>query len=125
MYKHHLQWASIGQRERYGIVGLLLFLVVAVGVRLCMIAGYNQATPKVTIQPPRKHEKRNSTPTVININTADSEALCRLRGVGGKSAHRLLVARRKKQFTHAYEVLEYLHIKERDWNVLRERIRFK
>lgn len=125
MYKRHLQWASIGQRERFGILGLLLVLVVAVGVRAYMIAGYNSATPKVILKHPCKHEKRDGSPTVININTADSEALCGLRGVGGKTAHKLLQARRKKRFTHAYEVLEYLRIKERDWKELRERIRFR
>lgn len=125
MYKHQLQWASIGQREQYGIVGLLLVLIVAVGVRVYVTEAATNKAIQVSSKPKQSHNDSSRTMSIININTADSEALCALRGVGGKSAHRLLAARRKKRFTHAYEVLEYLRIKERDWRELRRRIRFR
>jgi DNA uptake protein ComE-like DNA-binding protein len=48
-------------------------------------------------------------PDPLNINTADSAVLVRLRGIGPATAHKIMERRKKKPFTSVKQLLEIDH----------------
>ena len=56
-------------------------------------------------------ENEAPLPDIININTADSTTLVRLKGIGPATAHRIMLYRKTKgPFTNVDQLLEVSHL---------------
>ena len=74
-------------------------------------AEYKRLEPHIIINNQQHpHQYNSDLPQKININTADSITLLRLRGIGPALAHRILQKRREKgKFSNINEVLSVYH----------------
>lgn len=132
---------SFTRAERTGIVALCIVIMVLLGVRIYMNylpaktinTADNQELDKaytnfLASQPrqdtvEQEYADRGDIdaplPDIININTADSATLVRLKGIGPAFARKIITERKIAPFTSVDELLKVQHIPQATWQIIK------
>jgi len=62
-------------------------------------------------------------PAVMDLNTADSSMLIRLKGIGPATAHAIIEQRSKKKFTDVDQLLEIRHFPDATFAIMKRHLR--
>ena len=152
MKRFFLAYTSFTRAERFGIAALCALVVVLLLIRIAMHywvhpalntseeqrlqqawAVYRRSQPE---KEPNDTATRNSDeyedasddndiplPAVININTADSATLVRLKGIGPATAARIIDHRKKKgPFTSVEQLQEVSTMPKATFNLLKKHL---
>lgn len=80
----------------------------------------NKTAKKQNLDYVDKSDKGDTpVPAVININTADSQTLVRLKGIGPAMAHKIIVRRSRKRFATVDELQDVQTIPAATFDILR------
>ena len=102
MFKRLNSYTFFSRKERNGLAVLLALLLVLMGIKATMHLWVRPNADKTREEKLRQAWEiyKNTQPIealplpdVININTADSTTLVRLRGIGPATAHKILLRR--------------------------------
>jgi DNA uptake protein ComE-like DNA-binding protein len=99
------------------------------GLYSLTLADYVRLEPYIVINNnPKNHEPKLDIlppmPDVIDLNTADSVTLTRLKGIGAKIAHKILLRRQTEgKFTNIEQLKEVYHFPATTFNQLKEHVR--
>ena len=149
MKKAIRSFITFNRTERIGLAGLCLALVVLLAVRATMALWVHPSTNEeqnkklITaaqtfqrIQPiihtdttaPIKDyqdkfdEQTTPLPDQIDLNTADSATLVRLKGIGPATAARIIARRKKKPFTSISQLSEVGRIPHKTMELLKKHL---
>jgi competence ComEA-like helix-hairpin-helix protein len=150
MKKQLKSYTSFSRIERMGLAGLCAILLILLTIRATMPLWMHPATDNEkekklivawekfkranpAINDSAKKEKNdyqdafdeNETPlpNIININTADSATLVRLKGIGPATAGKIMAWRKKKgPFTNINQLLEIRHFPAATFELLKKHL---
>lgn len=102
MFKRFSSYTSFSRKEKSGLAVLLVLLLLLMAVKASMHLWVQPNTDKAREQRLREawENYKNTQPIAteplpdsINLNTADSATLVRLKGIGPVTAHKIIVRR--------------------------------
>ncbi len=143
-------YISFTRNERIGIVCLSALIIILLAVRITMVyyvhpkhntaeeqklraawEVFKRSQPKPVSDSVRNEQATYADktseddaplPSIININTADSETLIRLKGIGPAMAHKVLVYRKKHLFKRVDELLDVQSIPKETFDVVKKHL---
>ena len=151
MKKAFRLYITFSRTERMGVIGLCAILVVLVAIRATMVLWVHPASdaekdkqlatawktfkrnqpvakPDTTASNANDFQDKlddNETPlpNIINLNTADSGTLVRLKGIGPVTAGKIIAWRKEHgSFTNINQLLEIRHFPDATFKLLKEHL---
>jgi hypothetical protein len=149
MKKEIRSYLSFTRAERTGLVCLCALLLVLIGARATMYLwvlppGDNEKNTKLatglrnfennaqqydraTAMPKKDFqdtfdENTAPLPDSINLNTADSAMLVRLKGIGPATASKIIARRKKHHFSNVSELMQVRHFPEQTFELLKQHL---
>ena len=152
MKKEIKSYISFTRTERAGLIGISVLLIILIGIRATMYlwihpTGNSERDKKLVAA--WEHFKLNNAanhsdiviskkdyqdafddntsplPEVININSADSITLVRLKGIGPVTAGKIIARRKQSYFTDVNQLLEICHMPKSTFEIIKPHLTTK